>query len=354
MKIPYAREQRVAELAVLRASILTKRAQSAVSEISKDYNSPVTIADFAAQALLIGALRHAFPDDAFLGEEDSTALRADRELCDKVYELVISAPDVADPGAGGASLHTPVSVDEMLRLIDLGGHGTGGDKGRFWVMDPIDGTAAFLRGQQYAVSLSLLENGREVIGVLGCPNISTEMTKVSEEDVDKNGLGIMLTAIRGQGSKVRVMTRTGLGEATPLDILKPSSPNTLRIVDCAASPTTRHDVIAKLAHNFNATFPNTEIWSSHIRYAALIVGGDDVQIWVPTSPAFKMCIWDHAGTHLIFTELGGKVTDLNGRDVDFGPGRDLRRNNGLVVAKGKIHKMVLTAMNKILEEEMVR
>ncbi|KAF9874077.1 hypothetical protein CkaCkLH20_08449 [Colletotrichum karsti] len=304
MTNPFACEQHLAELAVLRASILTKSVQSIVSEISKNDNSPVTIADFAAQALLVGALRDAFPNDAFLGEEDSTALRADQTLCNKVYDLVLSATDVADRNNEGALLPKPSSVDEMLSLIDLGGNGIGGNKGRFWVMDPIDGTATFLKGQQYAVSLSLIENGKQVVGVLGCPNISPDMTRVSEENIAREGLGIMLTAVRGQGTAIRTMTSGGLGDAFPLRILAPTK--RLHIVDCAASDVSRHDVIAELAHRFKAKFPDIDLWSSHIRYAALIVGGGSAHFLIPASPDFKMCIWDHAGAQLIFTELGGK------------------------------------------------
>jgi 3'(2'), 5'-bisphosphate nucleotidase len=351
---PYNRERYLAELAVLRVSILTKRIQSTVSEISKDDNTPVTIADYASQALLIKVLHDAFPDDTFLGEEDSAALRADEALRNKVYELVSSAADMVDLYADSVTLPKPESVDEMLDLIDLGGCGNGSRSGRFWVMDPIDGTAAFLEGHQYAVSLALIENGKEVVGILGCPNISIKMTRVSEDNVDNNGLGIMLTAVRGEGSTIRTMTPTGLEGAIPLNVLEPSSSNKLHIIDCAAVNACRHDVIAKLANKFNTIFPNTEILSSHIRYAALIVGGGDVQFWVPASPDFKMYIWDHAGTQLIFTELGGKVTDLDGKDIDFCAGRDLNRNRGLVAARGGIHSTVLMTMNEILSEQEVR
>lgn len=129
MTVSHARERHLAELAVLRASILTKK--STVREISKDDNSSVTVADFAAQALLIGAIRAVFPNDAVLGEEDSAVLRADQALSNKVYELVASATDVADFHAKDCALPKPASVDEMLDLIDLGGRGRGGDKGRF-------------------------------------------------------------------------------------------------------------------------------------------------------------------------------------------------------------------------------
>lgn len=348
---PFARELHIAQLAVLRASILTKSVQSRVHEISKDDESPVTIADFAAQALLIIALRDAFPSDKFLGEEDSAALRADEALCSKVFELVSSVADTIDPNTG-IPLPKPSSVAEMLSLIDLGGRGTGGDEGRFWVMDPVDGTATFLRGQQYAVALSLIEQGREVIGVLGYPNISAGMTQISEENIDKSGMGIMLTAVRGQGSIARTMTPSGLKDAFPLSIMKTHSSNNnnnLHIVDCALSDVSRHDVIAELADEFKAKFPNIEVWSSHVRYAALIVGGGNAQFWVPASSASKMYIWDHAGAQLIFTELGGKVTDLDGKAMDFGAGRDLNRNRGLVVARGEMHDALLAAMNRIIE-----
>ncbi|KAL6240708.1 hypothetical protein RBB50_012418 [Rhinocladiella similis] len=348
MRTPYLRERRVAEAAVLRASILTKRVQSAVREISKEDDSPVTVADFAAQALIIHALREAFPEDAFLGEEDSSVLRHNESLRDEVYQLVLSAPDVEDPVGRGQPLPKPSSMDEMLQCIDLGGRGEGGDTGRIWIMDPIDGTAAFLRGQQYGVSLALIENGKEVIGVLGCPNISTEMNEVSEAEVDTTGLGLMLSAVRGQGSTIRAMAPSGLGDAKPLDCREMMGSPMLHIVDCTASTDSRHDIVAKVASEFKTILPSTEIWSLHIRYAALIVGDGDVHFCVPPNSSSRMHVWDHAGSQLIFTEVGGAVTDLDGNQIDFGAGRDLNRNRGMVVARRGIHKAILAAIRRIL------
>lgn len=39
------------------------------------------------------------------------------------------------------------------------------------MLDPIDGTRGFLGLRQYAVCLGLLDTGRVVLGVLGCPNL---------------------------------------------------------------------------------------------------------------------------------------------------------------------------------------
>lgn len=348
MTAAFARERHLAELAVLRASILTKKVLSTVSAVTKADASPVTVADFAAQALLISTLRDVFPGDAFLGEEASEALRSDASLRDRVWELV-SSMSLADPESGEV-LATPASVEEMLELIDLGGHGQGGPTGRFWVMDPIDGTATFLRGEQYAVSLALIEDGREVVGVLGCPNLRLQDGKVTETSVDTEGLGIMLSAVRGQGSSIRSMTASGLESARPIEPLKAASNlKDLHIIDCLQSKSSRHDLIRQLADQFGAPFPSTDVWSSHIRYAALIVGGGDLHVRIPAKLETKTYVWDHAGAQLIFTEAGGKVTDLDGRPIDFGAGRDLSQNRGLLAAREGVHEAVLEELSAILK-----
>ncbi|KAH7188643.1 uncharacterized protein B0J16DRAFT_98562 [Fusarium flagelliforme] len=354
MMASYARERQIAELAVLRASILTKRVQSSVSGISKADDSPVTAADFAAQAVLISALRKAFPGDAFVGEEDSSALREDDALKQRVWELASNA-HLENPD-DEALLASPQDIDELLEVIDLGGRGQGGRKGRFWVMDPIDGTATFLKGEQYAVSLALVEDGQEVVGVLGCANLKPVDGKVAESTVDKDGLGIMLTAVRGQGATVRKMEFNGLQPAQPLDsISKASSLADAQIINYSSGSTSRHDLITKLANSFGAKFPNIELYSSHIRYAALLIGGGDFQLRVPSSSDVHMWIWDHAGAQLILTEAGGKVTDLDGKEMDFGAGRDLKQsNNGLLAAREGIHKAVLEGMGKLLTDDASR
>ncbi|WZH44669.1 3'2'5'-bisphosphate nucleotidase [Fusarium acuminatum] len=346
----YTRERQIAELAVLRASILTKRVQSTVSGISKADDSPVTAADFAAQAVLISALRSAFPGDTFVGEEDSGALRDDDALKQRVWELA-SGAHLENP-EDEALLASPKDIDELLEVIDLGGKGQGGKMGRFWVMDPIDGTATFLKGEQYAVSLALIEDGREVVGVLGCANLKPVDGRVSESTIDKEGLGLMLTAVRGQGTTIRKMDFGGLQPSQPLDsISKASIPADAQIINYSSGSSSRHDLIGKLASSFSAKFPNIELYSSHIRYAALLVGGGDFQLRVPSSSDVHMWIWDHAGAQLIVTEAGGKVTDLDGKEMDFGVGRDLNQNNGLLAARQGIHGAVLEGMGKLLAED---
>jgi 3'(2'), 5'-bisphosphate nucleotidase len=349
----FAKERKIAENAVFRAALLTKKIQSLVKELPKADATPVTVADFAAQALLISALRGVFPNDAFLGEEDCSALRKDAELRDCVYELVCSAG--AD---GGMELAMPSSAEDMMDMIDFGGAGQGGPMGRFWVMDPIDGTATFLLGQQYAVSLALIENGKEVVGVLACPSLRvTDDGRVDEKSVDEDGLGVMLTAVKGQGATARYFppsanARDGLTPAQPLSRLSSCTDlSNLHLIDSQKSKSARHDLPQKLAEKIGAKYPGTDIWSSHIRYAALILGGGDVWLRIPTHADAVFYIWDNAGAQLVFTELGGKITDLDGKETDFGAGRELKGNRGMIAAREGVYDEVFTRITKLINQD---
>ena len=143
----YTAELRLALRAVHRASLLTKSVlrslSNSVSAETKADDSPVTIADFAAQAILISALHAVYPQDAFLGEESADALRQNQQLADRVWNLVLRAkeqPHAAKSETGDAqnvrdenALAFPRSKEEMFDLIDRGGNGEVTGRGRVWV-----------------------------------------------------------------------------------------------------------------------------------------------------------------------------------------------------------------------------
>lgn len=85
---PYAKELEIAQLAVQRAAILTKRVfhEKAKGTVSKDDKSPVTIGDFGAQALIIAALKHNFPEDEIVAEEEAAQLRDDANLRATIWD----------------------------------------------------------------------------------------------------------------------------------------------------------------------------------------------------------------------------------------------------------------------------
>ena len=50
--------------------------------------SPVTVADFCVQAMVLSNLRACFPSDRFIAEEDSQLLRTDVCMYDKCFEIL--------------------------------------------------------------------------------------------------------------------------------------------------------------------------------------------------------------------------------------------------------------------------
>ena len=50
----------------------------------KDDASPLTVADLAVQALVLHQLRQQYPEDGCIAEEDSSQLRQNNALCQKV------------------------------------------------------------------------------------------------------------------------------------------------------------------------------------------------------------------------------------------------------------------------------
>jgi len=56
--------------------------------IGKVDASPVTVADFAVQAVVCKRLLDAFPDDPVIAEEAADELRANPELCERVLDAV--------------------------------------------------------------------------------------------------------------------------------------------------------------------------------------------------------------------------------------------------------------------------
>jgi 3'(2'), 5'-bisphosphate nucleotidase len=61
-------------------------------------------------------------------------------------------------------------------------------------------------------------------------------------------------------------------------------------------------------------------------------------------------IWDHAGATLLFEEVGGKITDVDGKDIDWTAGRKLTANYGFVAAPASIHAEVLKVLHETMTE----
>lgn len=329
----YALEKKIAELAVKRASRLAKLVADshAVGAITKADQSPVTIADFGAQAVIIGAIKHVFPNDKVVGEEDAADLRGDDKLRDTVWKLVqeATAQDSFESEIG--SIATP---EAMMDAIDWGNY-TGGPKGRMWALDPIDGTKGFLRRGQYAVCLALVVDSEVVVGTIGTPNLPLDYKKEGSAN------GVLFSAVAGEGAFQAPLFESGEPQKISFNAIKDSSAGTF--CESVEAGHSAHGQQAAIAKALGITKPSVRM-DSQAKYCSIARGDGDIYLRLPVSATYEEKIWDHAAGNVLIREAGGVVTDMHGNQLDFGVGRTLKNNKGVVAAASSIHAQVLAAV----------
>lgn len=316
--------------AVRRAARVTRRVQAATlpagGALQKSDLSPVTVADFASQAIVARALLHAFGADPLVGEEDAAALRANPAMLDSVTRFVRegTASEVPVP---------EISSDAVCEWID---HGNGAPGRRFWTLDPIDGTKGFLRREQYAVALALIVDGRVQVAALACPSLGPAAALTPES-------GIIAAAIRGRGAFWLPLDK----KATPraLRVSKIAAMRDARFLRSVEAAHTNLDEIGQLAAALGVTAPSVGL-DSQAKYAVLAGGHGDVllRLLSPKKPDYKEMIWDQAAGSLVVEEAGGRVTDLQGRPLDFSQGTTLAANRGVCVTNGLLHDELLAGI----------
>lgn len=325
----YESELKVAVEAVRKACGLCGRVQSSlVSEetVRKKDDSPVTVADFGAQAVICRELMKSFPDIPIVAEEDSSELRSEggKALTARVLEFA-------------AEVFPGMDEEGLVSAIDAGDYG-GGAGGTFWTLDPIDGTKGFLRGEQYAVALALIENGRVVLGVLGCPNLPLD---IKHPD---GGKGCILTAVKGEGASMRPLEHN-----TPQRIAVSDIEDTKHAPFCESveSSHSSHVDSARVAGLLGVKALPIRI-DSQCKYAVIARGDASIYLRLPTRKDYVEKIWDHAAGSIIVEEAGGIVTDAYGKPLDFSLGRTLSGNKGIVGTNGLIHDKVISAVSEVL------
>jgi len=144
---------------------------------SKTDNTPVTVADFAIQALIIDSLSAAFPLDLFIAEEDSSVVRSDPAVREAVLFVLRAAtgtewsPERLYATLDKGSTSTTTTGNTLSGPFTSTGKGASRAQ-RVWVLDPIDGTKGFMRGEHCCTGLGLLIDGVTQLSVLGCPNLN--------------------------------------------------------------------------------------------------------------------------------------------------------------------------------------
>lgn len=206
----------------------------------KPDGTPVTVADRDAEMLLRERVRDAFPHDGVLGEEHGE-LRS--------------------------------------------------DSGYRWILDPIDGTASFIRGVPlYGTLIGLEHRGEPVAGVIHMP-----------------ALGQTMFARRAGGAWLLAGSNKALpGNPHPTRVS--TTPSLDRAVFCSTSPEYfRKAGRPELFARYDLACAHTRGWSDC--YAFFLLASGRVDLVVEPS----VSIWDVAAIAPIVRESGGMFTDLAGR-----------------------------------------
>lgn len=205
-------------------------AQTAAKTWSKAGGSPVTEADIGVDAFLNVRLSALLPQAAWLSEE---------------------------------------TADDALRLSHR----------HVWVVDPIDGTRAYMAGSpDWAVCVALLDDGVPIAGIVHAP-----------------ACGATYAAVRGAGS-TRNGERLRTSGATELTGARIAGPKPM--LDALAR---QHDFIQA-----------DKIPSLALRLARVADGSIDAGLVSPDSRD-----WDIAAADLVLSEAGGRLTTAEGGQVRY-------------------------------------
>ena len=205
----------------------------------KEDGSPVTQADLAAHHVLAEQLLSLQPDCPVVSEEDS-----------------------------GSQIHRQ-------------------GKGRFWLIDPLDGTKEFIaRNGEFTVNIALIEDGRSVLGVVYAPALDAMYWGGSGlgafRQVGGVTVAIQQSADNASSSCRVVASKSHLNEATQsfIDRLGPVS-----LVQAGSS----------------------------LKFCRVAEGAAD--IYPRLAPT---CEWDTAAAHAVLEGAGGAVVDLRGQPLSYG------------------------------------
>jgi HAL2 family 3'(2'),5'-bisphosphate nucleotidase len=333
--------------------------QEGMSVVSKQDLSPVTVADFTAQAIVLHELRKDFSEDSFIAEESSTALQEDNYLAEQVLQAT--------------GLESLQLVKDSIDLGQQYNHWSSENNprpSRVWCLDPIDGTKGFLRGRrdggQYCVALALLEDGVPVIGILGCPNLPANPENFNyawdeEEELENNNnqeRGCIFVATRGGGC-YQLSYRQGAALAVRLHVTPQDgamTPNEARFCvgvekfsdalgQCAGMAMILHGPEGALDDKGEIVLARRI--DSQAKYGVLARAGAEYYVRLP-KPGYVEWIWDHAAGYVVITEAGGTMTDTNDREIDFSLGAKLSDGvKGVLGSNGGVfHEALVDAFAK--------
>eukprot|EP00271_Cylindrocystis_brebissonii_P007468 TRINITY_DN21042_c0_g1_i1.p1 TRINITY_DN21042_c0_g1~~TRINITY_DN21042_c0_g1_i1.p1 ORF type:complete len:542 (-),score=86.84 TRINITY_DN21042_c0_g1_i1:1120-2745(-) len=372
----YVFELDIATRAVQLSCLLSQRVQARLrrdQEVAKTKQdkSLVTIADWGVQAVVSWIISEAFPDQpiSMIAEEDTAALKGEAGM-EQLQRVVAAVNDcLADCSLVGLPPPSaPLAVVDVLKAIQRGSS-EGGPTGRHWILDPIDGTLGFVRGDQYAIALAMMDNGKVVLGVLGCPNfpMRTQWLRYPHRyhrmaailQPPSPGQWVWGCVIKARRGGTGAWVEPVIGEegwrgeggrwplpATRIQVSPIDDPNEATFCEPVEKANSKQEFSAGLAEGLGLMNKPIRVYSM-AKYAAIARG--DAEIFMKFARSgYQEKVWDHAAGVVIVEEAGGVVTDAGGSPLDFSRGRFLSGVDRGIIASGnaRLHERLLGSVEE--------
>ena len=178
---------------------------------------------------------------------------------------------------------------------------------RVFVVDPIDGTRAFIAGEEgFAVAVAVVEQGQPIAGVVHQPARGVTYAAAAGHPATRNGQPIQPREARLDGAQV-LTTKAALDPAFWRGRRGPRIKRSFR-------PSLAWRLCLVAEGRFDATLSMRPVWE-----------------------------WDVAAASLIATQAGCAVTDRRGRAMRFNQLPPL--GDGLVVAPPRLHRDLIAALD---------
>jgi len=312
-------------IARMAASLCQTIQEELVDPAQKDGREPVTIADYASQALIGNALASNYPDDAVLSEERSEEFML--LLSDEQRALV---QRYVTDAVGGY-----VFEEEICAWLDYGKQKTAP---RTWVIDPIDGTKGFLARRHYCVAIGLLIDFQPVLGVLASPGYYSDEPDAPDEP------GALIYARQGAGAFLEPLYG---GKPEPIQVSAQLEPARALMLSSFESAHTDRAFLGRMAQALGRgpDAPERQL-DSQDKHAMIAAGQADFFVRLAPDEGYIEKMWDHVAGYAIVDEAGGRITDVYGRELDFSTGRLMTRNRGVVVTNRYLHDTVIAAIRR--------
>ena len=172
----------------------------------------------------------------------------------------------------------------------------------FWLIDPIDGTSAYIKGKdEFTLNAALILNNKPAAGIVNAP-----------------GKGRIFYSYGSSNS-----FELSKGLKIKLNCIKKSGNNKVNAVAYSKNPIPE---IAKLYKKYNIT--NFVSMRSSLKFCVIASGEFDFYASEPRAQE-----WDIAAGHAVLEHAGGIVTDFEEKEINYGK-KDFK-NTSLILRRGK-------------------